>query len=229
MRLALVLPLLLAASAALAAPSIKAPPTASVGAQLSLEATGAGDGHDFVTVVPKGSPEGAYDQYVYVKPGKLLLQLPGKPGDYELRVCAAASPYKTLARQALRIEGATATVKAPAALKAGAQFEVAWTGPNNPRDYVTIGNAEQQVPRLQVHQQRQPAENHGAGEARGIRSALHPGPGRHHHRDPEGDGGRDVRLRDRAGAGGGGRQGVRELAGPGNPRDYLTIVKAGCR
>ena len=64
MRFTLMLSLLLAASAALAAPSIKAPATASVGSQLSLEATGAGDGHDFVTVVPKGAPEGSYDQYV---------------------------------------------------------------------------------------------------------------------------------------------------------------------
>ena len=112
-----------------------------MGSQLTLEATGSGDGHDFVTVVPKGSPEGTYDQYVYVKPGKLQLQLPAKPGDYELRVCAAASPYRTLASQPLRIEGAAASVKAPASVKAGAQFEVTWSGPNNPRDYITIGDA----------------------------------------------------------------------------------------
>jgi hypothetical protein len=141
MRLTMLLPLLLAASTAVAAPSIKAPPTAQVGSQLSLEATGAGDGRDFVTVVPKGSPEGSYDQYVYIKPGTLLLQLPATPGDYELRVCAAASPYKTLARQPLRIEGSAASVKAPANIKAGAQFDVTWSGPNNPRDYITIGNA----------------------------------------------------------------------------------------
>ena len=106
-------------------------------------------------MVKKGSPEGSYDAYVYVRPGKLQLQLPGKPGEYELRVCAAASPYPTLARQALRIEGAAATVKAPASLKAGAQFEVAWSGPNNPRDYITIGDAAHEVPRLQVHEQWQ--------------------------------------------------------------------------
>ena len=92
MRLPMLLSLMLAASAAVAAPSIKAPATAQVGSQLTLEATGNGDGHDFVTVVPKGSPEGTYDQYVYVKPGKLQLQLPAKPGDYELRVLRSREP-----------------------------------------------------------------------------------------------------------------------------------------
>src|SRR5690242_6556646 len=121
--------LVFVSGAAFAAPSIKAPLTAKVGSLLALEATGTGDSHDFVTVVKKGSPEGSYDQYVYVAPGKLELQLPGTPGDYELRVCGAASPYPTLARQALKLEGAAATVSAPATLKAGAEFEVAWTGP----------------------------------------------------------------------------------------------------
>jgi len=142
MRRILLLPLLLVASAAVAAPSIKAPSTAKVGSILTLEATGNGNGHDFVTVVKKGAAEGSYEAYVYITGGKLQLQLPGTPGDYELRVCAAASPYATLARQALKIEGASASVKAPATLKAGAEFEVTWTGPNNPRDYITIGNAE---------------------------------------------------------------------------------------
>src|SRR4029079_5882245 len=101
-------------------------------------ATGSGNGHDFVTVVKKGAAEGSYDQYVYVAPGKLELQLPAVPGDYELRVCGASSPYPTLARQALKIEGASATVKAATTLKAGAEFEVTWTVPNTTRDSITI-------------------------------------------------------------------------------------------
>lgn len=128
-------------SSTLAAPFLKAPPTAKAGSILPLEAGGNGDSHDFVTVVKKGEAEGRYDQYVYVAPGKLQLQLPATAGDYELRVCAAASPYPTLARAALKIESATASVQAPASLKAGTQFEVSWSGPNNPRDYITIGDA----------------------------------------------------------------------------------------
>src|SRR6185436_17117384 len=66
--------LILVSGAAVAAPGIKAPPTAKVGSLLALEATGSGNGHDFVTVVKKGAAEGSYDQYVYVAPGKLQLQ-----------------------------------------------------------------------------------------------------------------------------------------------------------
>jgi hypothetical protein len=227
MRFTLMLSLLLAASAALAAPSIKAPATASVGSQLSLEATGAGDGHDFVTVVPKGAPEGSYDQYLYIKPGKLVLQLPGKPGDYELRVCAAASPYKTLARQALRIEGATATVKAPAAIKAGALFEVAWTGPNNPRDYITIGNAERIYLDYKYTSSGSPAKitapqepgeyevRYILGQGNGIIAAQ---------KVTVGAVSASVTVPEQAAAGAKVSIGWQ---GPGNPRDYLTIVKAG--
>jgi Ca-activated chloride channel family protein len=141
MRPLMILPLLLLASVAIAAPAIKAPATARLGSQLTFEVIGSNNPRDFVTVVRKGAPEGSYDEYVYVTPGKMVLQMPGIVGDYELRVCAAASPYGTLARQAIKIEGSPATVQAPATLKAGAQFEVAWTGPNNGRDYITIGNA----------------------------------------------------------------------------------------
>jgi hypothetical protein len=227
MRFTLMLPLLLAASAALAEPSIKAPATASAGSQLSLEATGAGDGHDFVTVVQKGAPEGSYDQYVYIKPGKLVLQLPAKPGDYELRVCAAASPYKTLARQPLRIEGATATVKAPTAIKAGALFEVAWTAPNNPRDYITIGNTDSKYLDYKYTSNGSPAKLTApdkAGEYE-VRYIL-----------GQGDtiiatqkvtvGAVSASVTVPAQVAAGAKVSV-GWQGPGNPRDYITIVKSG--
>ena len=221
------LSLLLAASAAFAAPSIKAPASAPLGAQLTLEATGAGDPRDFVTVVPKGSPEGAYEHYVYVAPGKLQLQLPAKPGEYEVRVLAAASPYKTLARQALRIEGASASVKAAATIKAGAEFEVAWTGPNNERDYVTIGNAERKYLDYKYTRNGSPTkltapDKVGEYEVRYILG--------------EGDtiiatqkvtvGSVSASVTVPAQAAAGAKVSV-SWQGPGNPRDYITIVKAG--
>src|SRR4029453_8151259 len=47
----------------------------------------------------------------------------------------------TLARRALRIDAVQATVAAPGQVAAGAKFSVKWTGPNNDRDYIAIGNA----------------------------------------------------------------------------------------
>ena len=227
MRRILLLPLLLVASAAVAAPSIKAPPTAKVGSLLTLEATGNGDSRDFVTVVKKGAAEGSYDAYVYITGGKLQLQLPATPGDYELRVCAAASPYATLARQALRIEGASASVKAPASLKAGAEFEVTWTGPNNPRDYITIGSAERKYLDYKYTSSGSPVKI-TAPEAAGdyeVRYIL-----------GQGDtviatqkvtvGASTASVTMPAQVAGGGKVAV-TWQGPGNPRDYITFVQAG--
>jgi hypothetical protein len=126
-------------AAARAAPSLDAPATALAGSTLTLRATASGNPRDFVTVVPKGAREGEYDAYVYVKPGDLKLQMPATPGDYELRVAEAASPYKTLLMKPIKLTAASATVKGPATVAAGASFEVTWTGPANERDYIAIG------------------------------------------------------------------------------------------
>jgi hypothetical protein len=219
--------LMLISGVAFAAPGIKAPPTAKVGSILALEAMGNGDGHDFVTVVKKGSPEGAYDAYVYVRSGKLNLQLPGTPGEYELRVLGGASPYPTLARQALKVEGSPATVSAPVNLKAGAEFEVAWTGPNNPRDYITIGDATQKYLNYKYTSNGSPLK---------ISAPEKPGEYEVRYILGQGDaiiatqkvtvGAMTASLTAPAQVAAGARLEVK-WQGPGNPRDYLTVVKAG--
>ncbi len=131
--------LVLAGGGAVAAPSLTAPPTATAGSTIELHATGSGNPREFVTVVPKGTREGSYLVYVYVKPGNLKLAMPAAPGDYELRICEASNGYKTMLSRPIKITAAEATVSAPASVAAGATFEVKWTGPNHERDYVTIG------------------------------------------------------------------------------------------
>ena len=219
--------LMLVSGVALAAPAIKAPPAAKAGSTLTLEATGSGDAHDFITVVKKGSREGAYDAYVYVAPGPLKLQLPATPGDYELRVLGASSPYPTLARQALRIEGSTATVKAAATLKAGAEFEVTWTGPNNDRDYVTIGDAANKYLDYKYTRDGSPAK---------ITAPDKPGDYEVRYILGEGDtiiaaqkvtvGNVSASVTAPAQIASGASVSVK-WTGPANPRDYITIVKAG--
>lgn len=219
--------LMLVSGAAIAAPSITAPPTAKIGALLSLEATGAGDPRDFVTVVKKGSSEGSYDAYVYITPGKLQLQMPGTPGEYELRVCAAASPYRTLARQALTIEGATASVKSAPNLKAGAEFEVTWSGPDNPRDYITIGDASRVYMDYKYTSSGSPLkltapEKPGDYEVRYILGQGDTIIAR----QPVAVGATAASVTAPAQVAAGAKLTV-NWQGPGNPRDYLTVVKAG--
>jgi hypothetical protein len=132
----------LCCSAASAA-SVDAPASASIGSEVTVTITGTSNPRDYVTIVPLGSREGAYDAYKYVsKPGALSLQVPPKPGDYEIRVLGALAPYPTLARKPLKVESVAASLDAPSQVDAGAQFQVHWSGPNNARDYVGIGNVD---------------------------------------------------------------------------------------
>jgi hypothetical protein len=105
--------------------------------------TGSSNPRDFVTIVPVGSREGHYDTYQYVnKPGGVKLQVPPTAGDYEIRLLGAVTPYPTLARRALKVESVAASLEAPEQVDAGQAFPVKWTGPNNARDYVGIGDVD---------------------------------------------------------------------------------------
>jgi hypothetical protein len=135
--------LLVLSAGAHAQTTLEGPASASVGSKVTVTVGGKTDPRDFATIVPKGSREGAYDAYEYVrKPGELQLQAPSKAGDYEIRVLGADTPYPTLARRALRLDDVTVTLEAPAQVAAGAKFTVRWSGPNNALDYIGIGDAD---------------------------------------------------------------------------------------
>ena len=132
----------LATSVAIAAPVVNAPASGAMGGEITVAVSGNTNPRDFVTVVPKGTPEGTYGDYVYAdKPGPQKLPVPTTPGEYEIRLLSADSPYPTILRRAFKVESTSATLDGPARIAAGAKFEVRWTGPNNPGDYVAIGDA----------------------------------------------------------------------------------------
>jgi hypothetical protein len=134
---------LLCTSLAWGAPALKGPATASIGAPITVTFTGNTEPRNFISIVPKSAAEGFYDAYEYANAaGKVELRVPATPGDYEIRLLASSSPYATLARQPLKVTAVTATLDGPAQAAAGAEIKVKWTGPNNERDYVAIGNAE---------------------------------------------------------------------------------------
>ncbi len=134
---------ILCCSAAIAAPALEAPATAKVGSELPVTVSGSSNPRDFVTILPVGAREGQYDAYQYVnRPGGLKLQVPPKSGDYEIRLLSADTPYPTLARRPLKVEGIEVTLEAPDQVDAGKAFQVKWTGPNNARDYIGIGDAD---------------------------------------------------------------------------------------
>jgi hypothetical protein len=139
MRSLLIVLLALASGTALAAPSLTTPATAEAGSTITLQVVGSGDPRDFVTVMPKGSPEGSYKSYEYVTSPTLKLVMPAEAGEYELRLCAAATPYKTILSKPIRITAPKASVSSATSVAAGGKLEVRWTGPANERDYIAIG------------------------------------------------------------------------------------------
>ncbi|HEV7608871.1 MAG TPA: VWA domain-containing protein [Steroidobacteraceae bacterium] len=222
--------LVLVSGIAVATPSLTTPATATAGSFIVLQAVGNGDLREFVTVVPKGTREGSYQGYVYVKPGDLKLQLPATPGDYELRLCEAASPYRTLVARPIKLTGASASVSAPATVAAGATFEVKWTGPNNERDYVTIGEI---TPGGRLY-----LDYKYSRQGSPVKLAAPDKPGNYEVRYILGVGD-TVIARQSITVGGvtaslaaptqvaAGAKFKVSWTGPNNPRDYVTLVKAG--
>ncbi len=93
---------------------------------------------DFLTIVAKGTPEGKYKKYGYAKGKTWQALAPETPGDYEIRYLAEKSPYPTLASKPLLITPITAELNVPTQIAAGSGLIVRWTGPDNPRDFITI-------------------------------------------------------------------------------------------
>ncbi|GAB5471269.1 MAG: hypothetical protein Kilf2KO_42990 [Rhodospirillales bacterium] len=103
--------------------------------------TGPGYRDDYLTLVEAGAPEGTYESYGYARDGSpTKLTAPDALGDYELRYVVGQSK-RTLASHPVILVGIEASLDAPAELPAGAAFEVTWSGPDNPNDYVTIVEA----------------------------------------------------------------------------------------
>ena len=130
---------LLVPDGALAAPFLNAPASATAGSPVTIQVTGNGNPREFVTIVPKGTAEGQYREYFYLENREKVLMMPAQPGDYELRLLDAGSPYKTLVARPIRVTAANATVNGPSSAAAGSEIAVSWTGPNNERDYVGLG------------------------------------------------------------------------------------------
>ena len=93
---------------------------------------------DYVTIVPKGAKRWTNESYFYTNdgnPGKLVA--PIKAGAYQLWYVTGRQS-KVKARQNITVSPFTITLDAPDSVAPGADFQVTWTGPNGPSDYITI-------------------------------------------------------------------------------------------
>ncbi len=119
------------------AASVNAPDTAEVGQRIAVAWTGPDTKNDYVIVMKDGEPVSGSGAYFYTKngtPGALIM--PIEPGGYELVYLQKGK--QALARRPITVTDVEATLSAPAEIEAGAEFSVAWTGPDAKNDLVSI-------------------------------------------------------------------------------------------
>jgi hypothetical protein len=107
------------------------------GGRIEVRWRGPGNARDFITIAPTGAPDREYQDYAYTRENPLMLPVPEAPGQYELRYLVADSS-RVLARAPLTVGGVSATLQAPAQVKAGQDFAVAFSGPDNEGDYIAV-------------------------------------------------------------------------------------------
>jgi Ca-activated chloride channel family protein len=93
---------------------------------------------DYVTIVKAGTEKWTIEDYFYTTVGPTgQLLAPVAAGAYEI-LYVIGSDSTIQARRPITVTVVTATVSAPNEVPKGAQFEVSWTGPNGPGDFITI-------------------------------------------------------------------------------------------
>ena len=118
--------------------SLTAAASVAAGSELEVRWTGPANSGDFMSIDSVGSPESDYGNYGYAAAGNpLTIRVPERPGAYELRYHTGGS-YAVIGRAPLQVLANTATVSGPPSAAGGSEFAVAWTGPDNSGDYVTI-------------------------------------------------------------------------------------------
>ena len=122
-----------------------APASVVAGTPFKVGWKGPNGPQDYVTIVPRGAKRWTNESYFYTSngnPGALVA--PIKAGAYQLWYVTGRAD-KVKQRQAITVTPFTITLDAPDTVAPGSQFQVTWTGPNGPSDYITIVPAGSKV------------------------------------------------------------------------------------
>ena len=121
--------------------SLDVPGEVAAGAGFEVSWTGPDNKSDYITIVGKGAPQGKYLSYTYTRNGSpLKLSASEDPGAYEVRYVMGQSK-RVLASSGISITAVEATLSAPEEVMVETPVEVAWTGPGNDQDYITLVEA----------------------------------------------------------------------------------------
>ncbi|MEE2690385.1 MAG: VWA domain-containing protein [Pseudomonadota bacterium] len=123
--------------------TVSAKTQAVAGEEVEVVFTGppAGSG-DYLTVVKPDDPETKYLDYAYAKNGSpAKIRMPLEAGAYEIRFVQGGK--KVLARQAITVTDAKATISGKPSAIAGETIDIAFTGPPaGSGDYITVAEAD---------------------------------------------------------------------------------------
>jgi len=118
--------------------TLELPVTVVAGTQFQVTWEAIDASRDYVTIVPADADEGSYASYFYTNSGATgTLVAPIEEGDYEIRYVSGLDDT-TVAAFSMPVTPLEITLDAPATVAAGSEFDVGWTGPNGPSDYLTV-------------------------------------------------------------------------------------------
>lgn len=118
--------------------TVSGPESIGAGGTIEVQWTGPDSPGDYITVVEAGAPDKEYNHYARTSARNLVsLLVPDGLGNYEIRYVLNSSK-RVLASQPLTITPVSARLELMNTAVPGGKVTVAWTGPDNKSDYVTV-------------------------------------------------------------------------------------------
>jgi len=117
--------------------SLMAPASVTAGLSVSVGWTGPNGKDDYVGFAKPGDPSPGGNRIETSAGNPLPMRAPERPGLYEL-VYMQGGPVRPLARRPIQVTPAKATLEAVETVTLGRTVDVKWTGPNGPKDYITV-------------------------------------------------------------------------------------------
>ncbi|GEM48373.1 VWA domain-containing protein [Deinococcus cellulosilyticus] len=119
--------------------SVSAPKSAPAGTQINIQWKGAIAPGDYLTIVPRDTPDGHYLQTVSADTtGPVQMTVPVHPGEYELRYQSSGLNNQVMARTLITAVPRQITLTYPASVMAGSLLRVTPKGPFLSGDYLTV-------------------------------------------------------------------------------------------
>ncbi len=117
--------------------TLTGPESAAAGRTISIPWTGPKQNRDYITIVKPDAPDQAYNDYAYTRNGSPAeIKTPLEPGAYEVRYVQDSK--KVLTRTPITITAPEITMDAPSTATAGQTISIAWTGPVERSDFITV-------------------------------------------------------------------------------------------